>query len=162
MDFSHLLNWQNLAILLGGVVGAKVLAWVAGWIEGHGATFVKAELDKVQTKLNENSILGQISADDAVIGILEDAIPEVLHEATTDVTTALADGKIDSVEWKDIGAKLWAKARSHIQGGANDYLLHSSFQDGTAIAAIVAKRFFIKQKLQKDGVITDAARAETK
>jgi hypothetical protein len=162
MDLGHLLTWQNIAILLGGVVGTKIVAYLAGWVDGHAEVFVKKELEQLRAKMNENSVLGQIGADDAVVDILEAAIPEVLHEATTDIAAALADGKIDAVEWKDIGAKLWAKAKDHIQGGKNDYLANSSFDDGAAIASIVAKRFFIKQKLQKDGVITDPARTETK
>jgi len=153
-------SWQSVALILGGLVGAKVFAWFASWIDGKGAAFIKDELTKLQEKLNQNSVLSQIHADDAVIGILEDTIPDVLHEATDDIKAALADGKIDAVEWKDIGAKLWGKAKDHIQGGANDYLKNSSFEDGAAIAAIVAKRFFVKQKLQKDGVIADPPRAE--
>jgi hypothetical protein len=158
----QIFSWQGVALILGGVVGAKIIGFIADWLNGKGAEFVHEKLENLQTKLNENSILSQISADDAVIDILEQAIPDVLHEATDDVRAALADGKIDSVEWKDIGAKLWAKSKDHIQGGANDYLKSSSFADGAAIAAIVAQRFFKKQKAQKDGLIVEAPRAETK
>ena len=160
MDWSHLLTWQNIALLLGGVVGAKVIAYLASWVDGKGLELVRTELEKLRSKMNEQSILSQISADDAVIDILESTIPDVIHEAGIGVTDALADGKIDAVEWKSIGAKLWDKSKAHIQGGANDYLKNSSFQDGAAIAEVVAKRYFVKQKLQKDGVIVDAPRAE--
>ncbi len=162
MDLASLFTWQNIALILGGVVGAKVIAWISGWLDGQGAAFVGKELEKLREKSNSNSVLSQIQADDAVVSILESTIPDVLHEATDNIKADLADGKIDSVEWKDIGAKLWAKSKEHIQGGANDYLKNSSFSDGAAIAAIIAKRFFTKQKAQKDGLITAPPVAETK
>lgn len=158
----QIFNWQSVALILGGVIGARVIGWLASWLNGKGAELVDQKLEKLQDKLNQNSVLAQVTADDAVIDILQQAIPDVIHEATEDIREALKDGKIDSVEWKAIGAKLWEKSKDHIRGGKNDYLANSSFADGTAIATIVAQRFFKKQKAQKDGLIVEAPRAETK
>lgn len=161
MDFSTFFTWQNVALLLSGAIGIQFFSFIAEWLNTKGSEFVHDELEKLREKLNSNSILGQIAADDAVIDILESAIPDVLHEATDDVRTALADGKIDSVEWKDIGNKLWSKTKDHIQGGTHDYLEASSFEDGVAIATKVAKQFFTTQKAQADGLIVAPARVET-
>lgn len=160
MDFSQLTQGHVLASVL-GILLLQALQWASKWLDGKGVDFVKAELEKLRTKMNENSILSQIQADDAVINILEACLPDVVHELGADVQQALADGKIDKADWVMIGTKVWEKAKPQIQGGANDYIKASSFSDGAAIAQIIAKRFFVKQSLAVKGVIVEPARADS-
>lgn len=153
---------EGVIAFLIGVVGVGIVKWLAGWINGKGVELVQAELKKLQEKLNENSVLSQIQADDALIEIAEHAIPEVLAEITDTLKNDLKDGKLDKVDWADLGKRLWAKIEPQVRGGVNDYLKTSSFQDGQTLAAMVLKRFFAHQKASAEGVITEAARVTPK
>lgn len=159
LDF---MKWELVGPILLGVAVVPIVRWIAGWISGKGVELVQEELKKLQTKLNENGVLGQIQADDALIAICEHALPEVVHDLTEDIQKALADGKIDKVEWAAIGRKVWDKVKDQVRGGTNDYLKNSSFTDGEALAAMVAKRFFSLQLAQKKGLVTEAPREATK
>ena len=154
----HDLGWAHVAsVLLGGMI-VIFLKWVAKWLDGHGVEFVKAELEKLRSKANENSLLGQILADAAVVEILEKTLPSVVHLLSDEIKVALTAGNLDNIPWEDIGKKVWAAAEPQITGGVNDYLKASSFnQDGATLAAAVAKRFFVAQKLVKDGVVVPKA-----
>lgn len=145
--------WHWVALILVGTVARPVVEWLSGWIDGKGAKFVKDELTKVQAKLNENTLLGQIHADDAVIGVLQSVIPEVLHDLTEATKTAIQNGQLHTVDWKAMGVQIWDKAKPQIVAGEHDYLEHSSFEDGATIAAVIAERFFKTQKAQKDGLL---------
>lgn len=151
------MDWLNLGAIghvLLGVVLMQVMKWFAGWIDGKGVELVQDELKKLQTKLNENSVLGQIKADDALIEICEHALPVVINTLSEEVQKDLADGKFDSVSWQHIGAQIWQHAKEQVHGGVNDYLKSSSFEDGTKVAAMVAERFFHLQLAQKKGTVT--------
>ncbi len=152
-----LANWHTL--LLGGM-GAMVVGWAAKWLDGKGSVFVREELEKIKSRLNENSVLSQISADDALINILEDTIPVVLHDFDDTVHQTLAQGNLGLIDWKDFGIRVWNECKAHVIGGTNDYLKNSSFSDGEKLAAIIAKRFFVTQKMSSKGLIVDNARAE--
>lgn len=148
--------------LVSGAAGLAVISWLSSYLTGAKAVaFVHEKIDQLTKKINENSILSQIHADDAVTSILESVLMEVLHDADDEIKTAIASGDISSINWKQFGQDVWAKAQLQIKGGANDYLKSSSFQDGAAIAAMIAERFFKKQAVQNAGLVTDAPRAET-
>jgi hypothetical protein len=136
-----------------GVVGAQVIGWVASWLNGKGKTWFSDEFTKLQAKLNEVSVLSQVKADDAVLKILADAIPDVLVELTDTAKRDLRDGKFDKIEWDGIGKRLWEKAKPHIEGGKNDYLANSSFADGQAVARMVIEKFFNKQQAATEGLV---------
>lgn len=142
-------SWKEAGLVLGGMLLMRALGWVAEWINGKGQKFVEERLTKLQEKLNSNEVLAQIAADDAVINIVKDAIPEVFAELSDTVKKDLADGKFDKVSWDDIGTRLWQKVKPHVEGGKSDYLKNSSFSDGKVLATYVAKKFFSKKKEEK-------------
>ena len=150
----------TLAALLFGIVAKHFAGWVADFVNGKGAEFVSAKIDAMQTKLNENSLLGQIAADDAVTAILTDAIPTVIARLTETAKNDLKDGKFDKVDWDGIGTQLWDEVKDQIVAGKNDYLAQSSFDDGKAIASWVIQNFFKKKKLAAEGVIPPATPAK--
>jgi hypothetical protein len=141
-------DWKTVATFLFGVVGMKVVSYLADLLNGKGAEYVSAKLEALQEKLNENSLLGQIQADDAITRILEDAIPTIFDTLTETAKQDLADGKFDKADWSGIGAKLWDEVKDHIVGGKNDYLENSSFNDGKAIAMWVIQNWFKKKKAE--------------
>lgn len=149
------LNWQNAGLLLSGIVLTKIVGWLADWMEGKGQQWVHDRLEALQAKLNENSLLGQIQADDACTKIVENSIPLLFDELSETLKNDLKDGKLDKVEWQYIGGRLWEKVKPQIEGGKNDYLKNSSFADGKALAAWVAERWFKKQKAVKAGVVVE-------
>ncbi len=151
-----LAHWS--AILLGGV-GAYGLRWVIGFVDGKGIAYLSTELEKLRVFSNSTAIGAQIQCDDAIINVLESTLPDVLHTLDEDILKALAAGNIGAINWKQIGIELYAKAKGQIQGGVNDYLKNSSFKDGEALAEMIAKRFFVTQRLASKGVITDPPRA---
>jgi len=144
-------DWKSAAILMGGMILMKLFAWISGWVNGKGAEIVHERLTELQSKINQNTVAGQIQADDAIINILQNTIPLVIAELTKDVTEAMKDGKITDEEWKEIASKLWEAAKPQIVGGANDYLENSSFSDGKVVAEMVFKRFFARQKVMQQG-----------
>lgn len=149
-------NWVALVSTAVGVyVIAPAAAWVASWLNGKGADLVRAELVTLQKKINENTLMGQIHADDAVLGILEDAIPDAMHTLGSAVQAEIATGKISATDWAACGKTLWVHAQAQIRGGVHDYFANSSFvgQDEEILAGTVFKRFFLKQSLTQSGVI---------
>lgn len=157
MDANFWSNWPHWLL---GVVALAILRWVSGWLTGEkAAAFVKDELEKLRTKINENSVLSQLHCDDACIDILESVIPEVLSEVNDATQQALAAGNLSAVDWAALAKQAWAKAKPQITGGANDYLKNSSFGDGEVLAQMVIQRFFKTQVAQAKGLITDAPRA---
>jgi hypothetical protein len=144
-------DWKSAAILMGGAILMRFATWLASWINGKGAEIVHEKLSAISAQMNQNSLLGQIKADDAIIAILERAIPTVLASIPTELAEALKDGKVTAAEFQSIAAHLWAEASPQIVGGANDYLKESSFSDGKVVAEMVFKRFFAKQTAQARG-----------
>lgn len=148
-------------ILTSGVVTFG-LTKLVGWADSKGIQFLIAEMEKLRALSNSNSVLSQLQCDDALIDLCEQIIPESIHEADDAVKTALAAGDIHKVDWTALGKDIWGKAKGHVEGGANDYLKNSSFKDGEVLAAMIAKRFFVTQKVASQGLIVDAPRAEVK
>lgn len=159
IDFSGLSLGHALA-LAGGMLLLMALQWASKWIDSKGVEFVKGELEKLRTKANENSLLGQIAADDAVINILEASLPEVLHEAGDEVQQAVATGNLKNFPWQTLAQNLWAKAKPQVEGGVHNYIAQSSFRDATVIAQQVIKRFLAKKALAQTGIIADPPRTE--
>lgn len=147
-EWVNSLGWAHLALGLGGMLVMRLLQWGAKWFDDKGAEFVKAELVKLQEKLNQNSILSQIQADDACVKIVENAVMVVVPTLTQQTQAALADGKITAEERKAILEKVWAEAEPQIKGGANDYLKQSSFADAKVLVELVIRRFFAKKKTE--------------
>ncbi len=150
-------HWHALAI---GAVVTGSLAWLAKKLDTSGGAFVVKELEKLRVKANENSILSQLACDDALINILEDSIPLVLSELDDETQKALAAGSIEAVDWTAFGKNLYAIVKDNVEGGINNYLTNSSHADGQVLASLIAKRFFITQKMSAKGLIVDNARAE--
>lgn len=159
MDFIKNLGWSHMAMVLGGIIVTKLAIWAAKWLDGSGAEFIQKEFEKLRAKINENTLLSQIAADDAIIRILEQCIPEVLHELSDEAQQAAAAGDWSKIDLKDLGNRLWLKAKPQIEGGVHDYIKESSFKDATAIALQIFQRFVAKNKLSKAGVIAEPARA---
>ncbi len=159
--FENIFAWiaAHWGALMTGMLTAGLLKYVSNYLDTGAGTFVKEELQKLQSKINENSVMSQIAADDAVIDILEGCIPLALHELNEETQAALIDGKITASEWSLIGSKVWNHAKDQIVGGANDYLKNSSWKDGQVIAELVVKKFFTSQKMAAKGLIVDAPRA---
>lgn len=144
--------WQTGALALGGMLLMKLFAWISSWIDGKGQVWVHERFTKLQETINTNSVMSQIQADDAVLKIVEAAIPEVLHEIADTAQKDLADGKFDAVDWSGLGARLWLKVKPQIEGGKNDYLKNSSFADGQAVATMIIQRWFKKKLAAKKGL----------
>lgn len=140
-----------IAFLMGGVL-LKGVQWVLGWLDGKGREWIAERFSKLEERLDQNSVMAQIQADNAVIDILKNSIPEVLLEIGETLQKDLQDGKLDGVDWDGIGERLWERAKPHIVGGKNNYLQHSSFSsDGKAVATMVVEKFFKTKKVE--GVI---------
>lgn len=140
-------DWKTWALFFAGMIGMRAAAWIATWFDGKGAEWIKAELEKLQAKMNQNSVLSQIQADDACVKILESVIPLVLKDAADDVKAAVASGDFKTIPWKVIAEHAWALAEPQIKGGANDYLKQSSFADGKVLAEMVMKKYFAKKQV---------------
>jgi len=138
--------WKVVAVGALGAILMRVCMWAADFLSGSGGKKMVELLGKLQEKSNENSVLAQISADDAVINIVKASIPDVLAVVGDNVKKDLKDGKFTKADWEGFGEKLWEAAKPHVISGKNDYLAASSFNDGKAIAALVAKRFFTKKE----------------
>lgn len=146
--------------LITGTLGLLALQWVTNLLTGEkAASFVRAELEKLRVYSNAHEVMAQIQADDALINICEAAIPLVLHDLGDETHQAIAAGNILAVDWKAFGQKLYGEVKDQVEGGLNNYLKTSSFSDGEALAAMIAKKFFITQKMAAKGLITDAPRA---
>lgn len=148
-------DWKNIGVFLGGMLAMKLFSWIAGWVDGKGQKWIDERLGKLQDKVNENSVLSQIQADDALFGIIRDAIPEVLAESSDTLRQAFKDGNYDKIDWKDFGSRLWERTKEQIVGGKNDYLKNSSFEDGKVLGAWVAKKVFARKKAKEDGLVNE-------
>jgi len=137
-----------IAFLMGGVL-LKAIQWVAGWMDGKGKEWIADRFSKFEEKLDQNSVLSQIQADNAVLDIIKNSIPEVFLELTETLQKDIKDGKFDKVNWEGIGGRLWERTKPHIVGGKNDYLKNSSFDDGKAVAAMVVEKFFKAKKAEE-------------
>lgn len=140
--------YMIVAFLMGGVL-LKAVQWVAGWFDGKGKEWIAERFAKLEERLDQNSVLSQIQADNAVLEIIKNCIPEVILELGENIKNDLKDGKFDKVDWDGIGARLWERAKPHIVGGKNDYLKNSSFSDGKAVAALVVSKFFKAKKVEE-------------
>jgi len=144
--------WKNVGIFLMGVIAAKIAGWLAAWSEGKGKAWVDEKITMLQGKINENSVLSQIAADDAVMKIMREALPEVITEIGATAQKDLKDGKFDKVDWDGIGKRLWEKTKPIIVAGKNDYLEQSSFEDGKAVARMIAQKFFKTKDAEEKGL----------
>jgi hypothetical protein len=156
------IDWTSLitGVLAGGVL-IKLAAFIATWMNDKGVQIVEAKLNDFGTKLNQNQLMGQIQADDAVVKILKDTLPIVVSKLTADVQADLVAGKMDGAAFKALISDVWAAAKPQITGGAMDYLQHSSFSDGLIVTENVVQHFVGTQKLNTAGVVADPARATT-
>lgn len=145
--------WKTAALAGGGMLLMRLLSWVSTWIDGKGKEWMHERFTKLQEKINSNEVMAQIQADDVVIRIIEESIPEVILELSETAQNDLKDGKFDAVDWAGIGTRIWQRVRPHIEGGKSDYLKNSSFTDGAKVAAWVAQKFFAKKQAQAKGLV---------
>lgn len=136
-----------VSFLMGGAL-LKAVQWVAGWMDGKGKEWIAERFAKLEERLDQNSVLAQIQADNAVLDIIKDCIPEVMLELNETIQKDLQDGKFDRMDWDGIGARVWERAKPHIVGGKHDYLKNSSFNDGKVVAAMVVAKFFKAKKVE--------------
>jgi len=145
--------WKTGALAFGGMLLMKLFTWLSTWMDGKGKDWVTERFEKLQEKMNSNTLLAQIQADDAVIKILEASIPEIILEISETAQNDLKNGKFDAVDWVGIGKQLWERVKPHVEGGKNDYLKESSFKDGQVLAAWVLQKWFKKQEAAKKGLV---------
>lgn len=145
--------WKTTGLVLLGMLLMKLVSWAAAWIDGKGKEWISERLAALQDKVNQNSLMGQLQADDALFKMIEGTIPEALAELTATAKQDLKDGKLDKSEWKDIEDRIWARIKPQVVGGKNDYLEHSSFSDGKALVSWAVQKFFKKQEAKKEGLI---------
>ena len=145
--------WKTGALALGGMVLMKFFSWISSWMDGKGKDWINDRFQTLQAKLNSNTLLAQIQADDAMVKILEAAIPEIVLEISETSQGDLKDGRFDVVDWMGIGKRLWERVKPQVEGGAHDYLKASSFQDGVVLATWVAQRFFKRQAAAQKGLV---------
>lgn len=134
-------------ILIG--LGHKALSW----LENGSIETLKGELEKLRMALHANPVTDQLAASDAIVNILEDYLPEVILELDDTIKVEISNGKISSLDWKSLGASLWAKARAEIETGVTNYMQTSGEKDGEVLAAIVAKKYLTKQAVIQKGII---------
>ena len=142
--------WVHAIVITGGVV---VIHKFLHWLENDSIAFIKSELESLRAKINENPVASQLAIDDAIINTLQSYLPEVIHGLDETIKKELQVGKISSLDWKELGASLWAKARAEIETGTVNYMRESGEADGKIIAEIVAKKFFMKQAALQQGTI---------
>ncbi len=139
-----------LAFIVTGVLVPSALK-IVNLIETKGVEWVHTSLEHLRSQINSNEIAAQIQADDAIIDILEDYLPEVIHEMDGVIQNEISVGKFSSLDWTKLGEALWAKGRAEIETGTKNYMEASGEKDGKVIAALVARKFFTKQAaLQKN------------
>lgn len=142
--------WKGGALVLLGMMLMKLASFVADWVNGKGREWFNERFLALQEKVNSVELLGQIQADDALLKIVAESIPEVLLETADTAKKDLADGKFDGGEWNEFGKRLWDRVKPHVEGGKNDYLKHSSFSDGEAAVRYIAQKWFSKKKAEKE------------
>jgi len=147
-------SWLKLALAsVLGMMLMKSISWAAGWFDGKGKKWVDDGLQKMNDKINENSLMAQVQADDALFSIVRESVPEIIDELVDTAKADLKDGKLDKVDWEDIGSRLWARVKPQVIGGKNDYLANSSYSDGAVMAKAIAKKVFHKTKAKKEGLV---------
>ncbi len=142
-------------ILVAGVIGLIVPSVIKTltWLRAKGDEYVIGKLEHLRSEINANNIAAQLQADDAIINILESFLPELINELDDTIQREISTGKISSLDWTDLGARLWAKGRAEVETGVTNYMAVSEEQDGKVIAALVAKKFFLKQAALQKGTI---------
>jgi hypothetical protein len=133
-------------------VGAFAV-WIAKHMDKEGEAYLMTEIEMLHDKINATEVGSAIDADDAIIHILESYIPEVVHEFDETIKTEVSNGHISSLDWIDLGKRLWTKAKTEVCDGAVNYWEASGKKDAEAIAALVAKKFFYKQSALQKGLI---------
>lgn len=145
--------WKTGALALGGMILMKFFSWISSWINGKGKDWVNERFQSLQEKMNANTLLAQIQADDAMVKILEATIPEIVLEISETAQGDLKDGRFDVVDWMGLGKRLWERVKPQVEGGAHDYLKASSFQDGVVLSGWVLQRFFKRQAAAQKGLV---------
>ena len=140
--------WQMAAAFLGGVVATKLAGWVSGFIEGKAKEWIVERLSNLEERIDQTGIGSQIQADNAVINILKECLPEMMQHVTAEVIRDLKDGKLDEIKLKSLAQELAEIAKGHIEGGKHDYLKNSSYKDLQTVAEWVIKNWFGKKKLE--------------
>lgn len=149
--------WSFLGGLLAGGIGVQIFSFISGWVNGKGVALVTEKLEQWRASINQNPVMAQIQIDDSLFKIVEAAIPEALNTATTEVQDAIKAGNLSAIPWKTIANDVWTKVQAQVKGGANDYLQHSSFQDGAALAEVVLKKFLNTSVAQSNGLPVPAS-----
>lgn len=142
--------WPHL-IIMAAIVPA--ISYGITRLDARGAEFVKAECEKLRAQLHTNPVTAQLAASDALVDLMESYIPEVISELDAIIKTEISTGKISSLDWKNLGISLWSKARAEAETGIVNYMQVSGEKDGAVLAAIVAKKFFMKQSALQTGLI---------
>ncbi len=130
-----------------------IVLWIAKHLDKEGEAYLMTEIEILHDKINATEVGSAIDADDAIIHILESYIPEMIHEFDDTLKTEVSNGHISSLDWVELGKKLWAKGKTEICDGAVNYLEASGKKDAEAIAALIAKKFFHKQSALQKGLI---------
>lgn len=144
-------NYWVHGLVLSGIVFAANR--ISSWLDKDGVTVVDAELEKLRAQLHANPVAGQLAASDALVNLIEGYIPELIHGLDSTIQTEISTGKISSLDWKTLGSSLWSKARAEVEAGVVDYMKVSGEKDGEVLAALVAKKFFMKQAALQKGLI---------
>lgn len=144
------LYWPHIFFVAAGI---PAISYGITWLDARGAEFVRAECEKLRAQLRANPVAAQLAASDALVNILESFLPECIHEMDETIKTEISLGKISSLDWKNLGDSLWAKARAEVETGVVNYMQVSGEKDGAVLAALVAKKFFMKQSALQKGLI---------
>lgn len=141
------LTLHNVALFAVSVIGVQGLQWLSKWLDGQGATYVQAEIQKLHSELDQTTagkFLMQFHAEAALFTMVENAVPVVFQELSDEIKSNLSTGNLKDVDWKKIGVTVWSKIRDQAQGGWHDYLHHSSYSDGEAMSAKISETIFSK------------------
>ncbi len=142
------------AAVMAGVIIPSALKLIT-LVRTHGLEWIHAKLEYLRTEINKNELAAQVQADDAIITILQEFIPEVIHELDDTVQKEIQAGRFTSLDWNKLGEALWAKGRAEIETGVQNYMEKSGEKDGKIIAALVARKFFTKQAALQKGLIKE-------
>ncbi len=142
--------WPHLIAIIGMIVGgSKLITYVDNWSEDY----LHGKLEAFRAEMHANEITSQLAASDALVSILEDFLPEVLHGLEDTVKSEISQGKFSSLDWTDLGKSLWAKARAEAETGITNYMHESGEKDGEVLATIFAKKYLLKQAALKKGLL---------
>ncbi len=142
--------WVHIVVVAAGLPALK---YGLTWMRDKSAQFIRDELEKFRAHINTNPVANQLEIDDALITLFESYIPECITELDGVIQTEISTGKISSLDWKRFGESIWAKANSEVTASAVDYMKASGEKDGKVLAAIIAKKFFMKQAALQKGLI---------